>query len=73
MRFVFIFLWIGLGEEPGWRGFVLPRLLVGRSALSAALILGVIHAVWHLPLFGVEYVAWNLAALGDQRRSASRS
>ena len=28
-RFVFFFLWIGLGEEPGWRGFVLPRLLVG--------------------------------------------
>ena len=60
-RFVFIFLWIGLGEEPGWRGFVLPRLLVGRSALSAALILGVIHAIWHLPLVGVEYFAWNLA------------
>jgi CAAX protease family protein len=60
-RFVFIFLWIGLGEEPGWRGFVLPRLLVGRSALAAALILGLIHAIWHLPLFGVEYFAWNLA------------
>jgi uncharacterized protein len=61
LRFVFIFLWIGLGEEPGWRGFVLPRLLVGRSALSAALILGAIHAVWHLPLVGVEYFASNLA------------
>jgi membrane protease YdiL (CAAX protease family) len=60
-RFVFIFLWIGLGEEPGWRGFVLPRLLLGRSAVSAALILGLIHAVWHLPLVGVEYFAWNLA------------
>ena len=41
-RFAFIFLWIGLGEEPGWRGFALPRLLVGRTALAAALILGVI-------------------------------
>jgi membrane protease YdiL (CAAX protease family) len=60
-RFVFIFLWIGFGEEPGWRGFLLPRLLIGRSALSAALILGVIHAIWHLPLVGVEYFAWNLA------------
>ena len=28
-RFVFIFFWIGLGEEPGWRGCVLPRLLRG--------------------------------------------
>jgi len=45
------FLIIALGEEPGFRGFALPRLLVGRSALSAALILGVLHAIWHLPLF----------------------
>jgi len=44
-----------LGEELGWRGFALPRLL-GRfaarpyGALVASLILGVIHAAWHLPL-----------------------
>lgn len=44
-------LLISLGEEPGFRGFALPRLLVGRSALSAALILGVLHAIWHIPLF----------------------
>ena len=25
-RFLFIFLFIGLGEEPGWRGFALPEL-----------------------------------------------
>jgi membrane protease YdiL (CAAX protease family) len=45
------FLLIALGEEPGFRGFALPRLLVGRSALSASLILGVFHAIWHIPLF----------------------
>jgi len=45
------FFLIALGEEPGFRGFALPRLLVGRSALSASLILGVLHAIWHLPLF----------------------
>ena len=45
------FLLIALGEEPGFRGFALPRLLVGRSALSASLILGVLHAIWHIPLF----------------------
>jgi membrane protease YdiL (CAAX protease family) len=44
-------LLIALGEEPGFRGFALPRLLVGRSALSASLILGVLHAIWHVPLF----------------------
>jgi|SRR5215207_4725405 len=49
--FLFILIIVSLGEEPGFRGFALPRLLVGRSALSAALILGVMHTIWHLPLF----------------------
>jgi membrane protease YdiL (CAAX protease family) len=44
------FLLIALGEEPGFRGFALPRLLVGRSALAASLILGVLHAIWHIPV-----------------------
>ena len=39
------------GEEIGWRGYALPRLQVGRSALSASLILGTVHALWHLPLW----------------------
>jgi membrane protease YdiL (CAAX protease family) len=39
-----------LGEEPGWRGFAVPRLQAGRSPLAAALILGVLVAGWHLPL-----------------------
>lgn len=45
------FLGISLAEEPGFRGFALPRLLVGRSAIAAALILGVLHAIWHIPTF----------------------
>ena len=40
-----------LGEELGWRGFALPRLLNGRSALSAGVILGIIWGAWHLPAF----------------------
>jgi membrane protease YdiL (CAAX protease family) len=40
----------GAWEEPGWRGFALPRLQTGRSALLASLILGVLIAGWHLPL-----------------------
>jgi membrane protease YdiL (CAAX protease family) len=38
------------GEELGWRGFALPRLLAGRSALAASLILGGLWAVWHWPV-----------------------
>lgn len=60
VRFLFIFFWIGLGEEPGWRGYLLPRLLVGRTAFAAAIVLGLIHAVWHWTLFGVEYDVDNV-------------
>jgi membrane protease YdiL (CAAX protease family) len=45
-----VFFVVALGEEPGFRGFALPRLMVGRTALLASLILGVLHTVWHLPL-----------------------
>ena len=40
-----------LGEEFGWRGFALPRLLTRRRPLAAALILGAIWWAWHLPTF----------------------
>ena len=60
-------LWLatyGFGEEIGWRGFALPRLQKGRSALSATLILGVMWIVWHMPpfLYLDTYVALGLAA-----------
>jgi len=41
-------------EELGWRGFALDQLQRTRAALSAGLILGVIWAAWHLPLFLIE-------------------
>ena len=52
-----------LGEELGWRGFALPRLLEGRSALSAAVILGVIWGVWHLPAFIIAGTPQNSMSL----------
>jgi membrane protease YdiL (CAAX protease family) len=52
-----------LGEELGWRGYALPRLLVGRSALWASLILGLIWFVWHLPAFFVAGTPQTTLAL----------
>lgn len=40
-----------LGEEPGWRGFALPRLQKLHGPLLGTLILGSLHALWHLPAY----------------------
>ncbi len=37
-------------EEFGWRGFALPKLQESFNALTASLILGFVHAIWHLPM-----------------------
>jgi membrane protease YdiL (CAAX protease family) len=42
------------GEEVGWRGFALPKLVDRFGLPRASLFLGVIWAVWHLPLFFID-------------------
>jgi membrane protease YdiL (CAAX protease family) len=46
-----VFLGGPLGEEPGWRGFALPRLQARHGALWGTLILGLLWTGWHLPHF----------------------
>lgn len=56
----FIYLLGGpLQEEPGWRGFALPRLQQKLHPLTAAFVLGVIHCFWHAPLFLTD--EWDTA------------
>jgi membrane protease YdiL (CAAX protease family) len=40
-----------LGEEPGWRGFALPRLELKYGPVGGSVILGLLHGMWHLPVF----------------------
>jgi membrane protease YdiL (CAAX protease family) len=47
----FISLPAALGEEMGWRGFLVPELARFMSFTSVALISGFIWSAWHLPLF----------------------
>jgi len=49
ITFLYGIIYAGLSEEPGWRGFALPRLQAKFSPLVSSLILGVLWAVWHAP------------------------
>ena len=40
-----------LSEEIGWRGYALERLQTRWNALTSSLIVGLVWALWHLPLF----------------------
>jgi membrane protease YdiL (CAAX protease family) len=52
--FYFIAVFFGggpLGEEPGWRGFALPRLQERFDPLVGTLVLSLLWTCWHLPDF----------------------
>lgn len=50
--YLVLMVYLGGGqEEIGWRGFALDRLLSRHNDLVASLILGVVWALWHLPLW----------------------
>lgn len=42
------------GEEVGWRGYLLPKLLETKRWVTSSLIIGFIWAIWHLPLFFIQ-------------------
>ncbi len=39
-----------LGEEVGWRGYMLPRLIEALGTGKASLLTGFLHGLWHVPL-----------------------
>ena len=43
----------GLGEEPGWRGYLLPRLQAQFTPVRSIWLLGLAWAVWHYPLTAI--------------------
>lgn len=49
-----LFIGGAIGEEFGWRGYALDKLLSLSTPVVATLILGIIWSLWHLPLFFME-------------------
>lgn len=43
-----------IGEELGWRGYLVPRLTKTTPVLPVLLVVGVITAIWHWPLLSHE-------------------
>lgn len=57
------------GEEWGWRGYLLPKLLDQMGIVPALLVGGVIWGLWHAPMtvlghnYGVGYAGWPFAGI----------
>lgn len=64
LEVVLIFLIVGgEWEEPGWTGYALPALQqryakTAHGPLMATLVLGILRAIWHLPLVIVGAIPW---------------
>lgn len=57
LNFLFVLVAGGpLGEEPGWRGYALPRLQRWWTPERSSVVLGLLWAGWHLPLWWVAQV-----------------
>ena len=52
----------GVSEEPGWRGFLLPRLQDRFNPLVASLLIWFPWALWHAPLDFAGYAGSTFAA-----------
>lgn len=48
---IIVIVLIALGEEYGWRGFLLPKLMVKFNLFYSSIILGLIWGLWHFPAY----------------------
>ena len=61
---LFALLFGPIPEELGWRGYSLDGFVERYGAMGASAILGLAHALWHLPLFYIPG-AWQYEVVGS--------
>lgn len=62
--FFLTFFIAAIGEELGWQGYLYPALRTHQSALAAALVIGVLWALWHVIPFAqlgrsLDWIVWH--------------
>jgi uncharacterized protein len=67
IRFLHYLLFTAVFEEPGWRGFLLPRIQQRFSPLMASVLVWLPWAIWHLPLDFTRPGGWSVRAIVQQR------
>lgn len=48
---IIVIVLIAVGEEYGWRGFLLPKLMNRFDLFRSSIILGLIWGIWHFPAY----------------------
>lgn len=71
LAFTLIVFFPAFGEEWGWRGYMMPKLMQLTNKPTAILIGGIIWGLWHAPLtiaghnFGVDYAGYPWVGIAE--------
>lgn len=71
LAFTLVVFFPAFGEEWGWRGYMMPKLLRLMPKWAAVLLGGVLWGLWHAPLtiaghnFGVDYAGYPWVGIGE--------
>jgi Type II CAAX prenyl endopeptidase Rce1-like len=65
LTFLFMLVYVGLGEEGGWTAFAAPVLMRRHGLIGAWVILSALRIFWHLPLMIGGQMPWSVGILGN--------